>query len=64
MTHAKKIAPQVEEPEALKKAMEKARSERARMVAKETVDALTARQKKSFKVNHVVGRAKSSKAIY
>jgi hypothetical protein len=64
MTHVKKIAPKVEEPEALKKALENARSERARMVAKQTVDALAARQKKSFKINHVVGRAKSSKAVY
>jgi acyl-CoA thioesterase len=64
MTHAKKIAPKVEEPEALKKALENARSERARAMAKQTVEALTARQKKPFKINHVVGRTKSASSVY
>ena len=64
MTHAKKIAPQVEEPEALKKAMEKARSERARMVAKQTVEALTARVKKPLKVKHVGGWTKGTPSVY
>jgi hypothetical protein len=64
MTHAKKIAAHVEEPEALKKALEKARSERARAMARQTVEALTARQKKPLKINHVGGRTKGSTSVY
>ncbi len=45
-----KLAKHTEPPEALKKALEKARDERAREVAKETTDALTALQKKAMKV--------------
>jgi hypothetical protein len=42
----------VEQPEALRKALESARHEKDRNVAKQTVDALTAINKKAFKVNH------------
>ena len=51
-----KLATQVEPPEALKKALEKARDERARKVAKETVDGLTALNKKAMKVKPHGGR--------
>ncbi len=64
MTHAKKMAAHTEEPEAMKKALEKARDERARMVAKQTVEALTARVKKPVKVKHVGGRTKGTPSLY
>ena len=64
MPHAKKMTAHVEDSEALKKALEKARDERARMVAKQTVEALTARIKKPLKVKHVGGRTKSASALY
>ena len=51
--YARKMAAHVEEPEALKKALEKARDEKARISARRTVEALTAINKKAFKVNHV-----------
>ncbi len=51
-TKKKQMPPQVEQPEALKKALEKARSIREVNVAKQTVDALTAIKKKAFKVKH------------
>jgi hypothetical protein len=47
-----KLPAQVAQPEALKKALEKARDERARIVAARTVDALIATNKKAFKVKH------------
>ncbi len=64
MTHTRKMPAHTEQPEALKKALEKARDEKARMVAKQTVDALTARIKKPLKVKHNVGRTKSSTSVY
>ncbi len=39
---ARKLPAHAEQPEALKKALERARDEKARMLAKETVDSLTA----------------------
>ncbi len=48
----RKLPPPVEQPEALKKALEKANDERGRKVAKQTVDSLTALNKKAFKVKH------------
>jgi hypothetical protein len=64
MPHAKKMTAHIEEPEALKKALEKARDERSRMVAKQTVDALTARIKKPLKVKHVGRRTKGAPSVY
>ncbi len=51
--HTRKMQTHVEDPEALKKALERARNEKARLVAQRTIDALTAVNKKSFKVKHV-----------
>ena len=51
--YARKMPAHVEQPEALKKALEKARDEKARISAHRTVEALTAINKKAFKVNHV-----------
>ncbi len=48
----KQMPPQTEQPEALKKALEKARTIREVNLAKQTVDALTAINKKAFKVKH------------
>jgi hypothetical protein len=48
----RKMQAQTEQPEALKKALESARHEKDRNVAKQTVDALTAINKKAFKVKH------------
>jgi hypothetical protein len=52
MKYGKKtqMPPRTEQPEALKKALEKARTIREVNIAKQTVDALTAINKKSFKV--------------
>ena len=47
-----KLPVQVAQPEALKKALERARDERARVIAVKTVDALIATNKKPFKVKH------------
>ena len=44
--YAGKLPKHAEPPEALKKALEKARDERSRKVARETTDALTALHKK------------------
>ena len=52
-----------EKPESVKKAPESARHEKDRIVAKQTVDALTAINKKAFKVKHG-GRTKSASALY
>ncbi len=49
----RKMQAQVEQPEALKKALERARDEKARLFAHRTVEALTAGNKKAFKVKHV-----------
>ncbi len=54
--YARKMPAHVEQPEALKKALEKARDEKARLSAHRTVEALTAINKKVFKVNHHVRR--------
>ncbi len=51
--HTRKMQTHVEDPEALKKALERARNEKARIIAHRTIDALTAVNKKSFKVKHV-----------
>jgi hypothetical protein len=48
----RKMQAHTEQPEALKKALESARHEKDRNVAKQTVDALTAINKKAFKVKH------------
>ena len=48
----RKMQVHTEQPEALKKALESARHEKDRNVAKQTVDALTATNKKAFKVKH------------
>ncbi len=53
MPYARKMQAHTEQPEALKKALESARTEKARKVAEQTVDALTAINKKVFKVKHV-----------
>ncbi len=60
---ARKLQVHTEQPEALKKALESARHEKDRKVAKETVDALTAINKKAFKVNHG-RRTKSASSLY
>jgi hypothetical protein len=62
-TPTRKLPAQAEPPEALKKALERARDEKARMLAKQTVDSLTAANKKAFKVKHV-GRAHRATTVY
>ena len=54
MKYGKKtqMPPRTEQPEALKKALEKARTIREVNIAKQTVDALTAIKKKVFKIRH------------
>ncbi len=47
--YTRKMPAHTEQPEALKKALEKAWDEKARMVARQAVDALTAANKKAFK---------------
>ena len=51
--HTRKMQTHVEDPEALKKALERARDEKARLFAHRPVEALTAVNKKAFKVKHV-----------
>ena len=60
---ARKLPAHAEQPEALKKALERARDEKARMLAKQTVVSLTAANKKAFKVKHV-GRTHRATPIY
>ncbi len=60
---ARKLPLHAEQPEALRKALEKARDEKARMLAKETVDPLTAENKKAFKKDHV-GRTRRQAPVY
>ena len=50
--YVRKMQTQAEQPEALKKALGKALTLREANVAKQTVDALTAINKKAFKVKH------------
>ncbi len=63
MPYKRKMQPHTEQPEALKKALESARDEKARNVAKQTVDALTAVNKKAFKVKHV-RRTQGASSVY
>jgi hypothetical protein len=60
MPHANKKHAKLPEPQ---KAPEGARYEKDRIVAKDTMDALTAINKKPFKVNHG-RRTKSAKVVY
>ena len=63
MPYNRKMPAHTEQPEALKKALESARDEKARKVAKQTVDALTAVNKKAFKVKHV-RRTQGASSVY
>jgi hypothetical protein len=63
MPHVRKLQAHTEQPEALKKALESARNEKARKVAHQTVDALTAVNKKAFKVKHV-RRSQGASSVY